>query len=115
MEDLDLLESVARVLEDGSLCQLGATACNPVLSTLRYFRDEYETHVRDKKCPGGVCKELITYTITDACTGCLLCRKNCPTEAISGEKKKLHIIDQDKCIKCGICMDVCKDDSVRVE
>ncbi len=115
MEDLDLLENVAGVLEDGSLCQLGATACNPVLSTLRYFRDEYEAHVRDKKCQGGVCKELITYSITDACTGCLLCRKNCPTEAISGEKKKLHVIDQDKCIKCGICMDVCKDDSVRVE
>ncbi|MCP4675628.1 MAG: 4Fe-4S dicluster domain-containing protein [Deltaproteobacteria bacterium] len=115
MEDLDLLESVARVMEGGSLCQLGATAGNPVLSTLRYFRSEYETHVRDRKCPGGVCKELITYTITDACTGCLLCRKNCPTEAISGEKNKLHVIDQDKCIKCGICMDVCKDDSVRVE
>jgi len=114
LEDIDLLEQIARVMEAGSLCQLGATAGNPVLSTLRYFRDEYEAHVRDKRCPGGVCKELITYTITEDCTGCLLCKKACPTEAISGSKKKLHVIDQDKCIKCGICMDVCKDDAVLV-
>jgi len=115
MEDLDLLERIARVMEAGSLCQLGATACNPVLSTLRYFRDEYEAHVRDRRCPGGVCKALITYTITDDCTGCMVCAKPCPTGAISGDKKQVHAIDQSKCIKCGICMDVCKYDAVRVE
>jgi NADH:ubiquinone oxidoreductase subunit F (NADH-binding) len=115
LEDLQLLEQVSGVMEVGSLCQLGATACNPVLSTLRYFREEYETHVNDRRCPGGVCQELITYTILDNCTGCLLCKKRCPTEAVSGEKKKLHVIDQELCIKCGICMDVCKDDAVLVE
>jgi NADH:ubiquinone oxidoreductase subunit F (NADH-binding)/NAD-dependent dihydropyrimidine dehydrogenase PreA subunit len=115
MADIEELERIAKVMEMGSLCQLGATACNPVLSTLRYFRGEYEAHVKDKRCPGGICTELITYTITENCTGCLLCKKNCPTEAVSGAKKKLHVIDQEKCIKCGICMDVCKDDAVRVD
>ncbi len=113
--DLSALADIAGVMAEGSLCQLGATACNPVLSTLRYFRDEYEAHVNDKRCPGGVCKDLITYTIIDKCTGCLLCKKKCPTEAVSGAKKELHVIDQEKCIQCGICMDVCKDDAVRVE
>jgi NADH:ubiquinone oxidoreductase subunit F (NADH-binding) len=112
--DLTALTDIATVMEEGSLCQLGATACNPVLSTLRYFRDEYEAHVRDKKCPGGICKELITFTITDECPGCLVCKKHCPTEAVAGEKKKVHTIDQEKCIQCGICMDVCKYDTVEV-
>jgi len=114
-EDLESLERVAGMMAKGSLCQLGATACNPVLSTLRYFRDEYEAHVRDKRCPGTVCKDLITFTITDACTGCLVCGRKCPTGAIAGEKKKVHVIDQSKCIKCGICNDVCKFDAVTVE
>jgi len=113
--DIEELERIGGLMAEASLCQLGATAGNPVLSTLRYFRGEYEAHVNDKRCPGGVCKELITYTINDNCTGCLLCKKNCPVEAISGEKKKLHLIDQETCIKCGICMDVCKDDAVVVE
>jgi NADH:ubiquinone oxidoreductase subunit F (NADH-binding)/(2Fe-2S) ferredoxin/Pyruvate/2-oxoacid:ferredoxin oxidoreductase delta subunit len=115
MAMIDDLERISATMAAGSLCQLGATACNPVLSTLRYFRDEYEAHVRDKRCPGGVCKELITYTVNDACTGCLVCKKHCPTGAISGEKKQLHVIDQDKCIKCGICEDVCKFAAVDVK
>ncbi|MCP4602836.1 MAG: NADH-quinone oxidoreductase subunit F [Proteobacteria bacterium] len=113
--DIEELEQISKVMAEGSLCQLGSTACNPVLSTLRYFSSEYEAHIRDKRCPGGICKDLITYTITEECTGCLLCKKNCPTEAIAGEKEQLHLIDQQKCIKCGICMDVCKDAAVRVE
>jgi len=102
-------------VKDASLCGLGQTAPNPVLSTLRYFRDEYVAHIEDKKCPAGVCRALIEYTILeDACTGCGLCRRKCPQEAISGEKKKLHVIDQEKCIKCGVCFDVCKFDAVAV-
>jgi NADH:ubiquinone oxidoreductase subunit F (NADH-binding)/(2Fe-2S) ferredoxin len=112
---LEELDQISSTMEGGSLCQLGATACNPVRSTLRYFRAEYEAHVNDKRCPGGVCKELITYRITDECPGCLLCKKRCPTEAVSGTKKEVHVIDQDKCIKCGICMDVCKFDTVVIE
>jgi len=113
--DIGALEEVARTMERGSLCQLGATACNPVYSTLRYFRGEYEAHVRDKRCPGGVCKALIRFEITDACTGCMVCAKRCPSDAISGEKKAKHRIEQGECIKCGICRDVCKYDAVRVE
>ena len=115
MEDITTLEEISKVMATGSLCQLGATAGNPVLSTLRYFRDEYEAHINDKRCPGKVCTELITYTITEACTGCMVCRKKCPTNAITGGKKTVHVIDQDKCIKCGICNDVCKFDAVKVE
>jgi NADH-quinone oxidoreductase subunit F len=104
------------VLEDGALCGLGQTAANPVLSTLRYFREEYEAHIHEGRCPAGVCKALITYVIdTEACTGCTLCAKVCPTECISGEKKKLHVIDQAACIQCGTCLDACKDDAVLVE
>lgn len=113
MEELDLLENLASVVQDASLCQLGATAPNPVLSTIRYFKDEYITHIKDKKCPAGVCKALITYFITDnKCTGCGACVKVCPSGAILGEKKKPHKIDIDKCIKCGMCFDVCKFDAV---
>jgi len=115
MADLAQLETLAHVVQDASLCGLGQTAPNPVLSTLRYFRDEYVAHIEDKKCPAGVCRALIEYTILeDACTGCGLCRRKCPQEAISGEKKKLHVIDQEKCIKCGVCFDVCKFDAVAV-
>ncbi|MFH2006973.1 MAG: NADH-ubiquinone oxidoreductase-F iron-sulfur binding region domain-containing protein [bacterium] len=114
-EDLALLESLGDVLEHGALCGLGNTAANPVRSTLRYFRHEYEAHIRDHKCPAGVCKALIKYTIdAEACTGCTLCVKVCPTDCISGEKKQLHMIDQAKCIQCGTCMDACKDDAVLV-
>jgi NADH:ubiquinone oxidoreductase subunit F (NADH-binding)/(2Fe-2S) ferredoxin/NAD-dependent dihydropyrimidine dehydrogenase PreA subunit len=114
-EALDELEAIAKVTEVSSLCQLGATAPNPVRSTLRYFRAEYEAHIRDRRCPAGVCKALIRYSITDACNGCRVCFKNCPAGCITGEKKKLHVIDPAKCIKCGVCRDVCKFDAVRVE
>jgi NADH:ubiquinone oxidoreductase subunit F (NADH-binding)/(2Fe-2S) ferredoxin/Pyruvate/2-oxoacid:ferredoxin oxidoreductase delta subunit len=107
-EDLKTLESLSKTIKNTSLCGLGQTAPNPVLTTLRYFRDEYEAHIRDKACPALVCKDLIVYYIEpEKCVGCLLCLKNCPVEAISGERKKVHIIDQDLCIKCGACFDVC--------
>jgi NADH-quinone oxidoreductase subunit F len=108
-----LLEELAEAITLGSLCALGGTAANPVLSTLRYFRDEYEAHIQEKRCPAGVCKELITYSILeDLCTGCHRCFRECPQGAVSGEAKKPHQIDPGKCIKCGICYDVCKFDAV---
>ncbi|GAI68523.1 unnamed protein product, partial [marine sediment metagenome] len=88
------------------------TASNPVLTTLKYFKEEYYTHIKDKKCPAKVCKTLITFNITDDCTGCGVCAIKCPKEAISGESKELYIIDQDKCIKCGICFDSCKFNAI---
>jgi len=115
MADLETLETLAKVVQSASLCGLGKSAPNPVLSTLRYFRDEYVAHIEDHKCPAGVCKALIEYyIIEDLCTGCGLCRRKCPQEAISGEKKEPHVIDQALCIKCGICFDVCKFDAVGV-
>ncbi len=112
-EDLETLEELAQVVKDASLCGLGQTAPNPVLSTLRYFRDEYLAHIRDKKCPAGVCKTLVKYTIDpERCTGCLACKKVCPQEAIVGKAKEPHSIIEDKCIKCGMCYDVCKYDAV---
>ena len=113
--DIDDLKRISAVMEAGSLCQLGATACNPVLSTLRYFAQEYDAHINEKRCSGKVCKDLITFTITDECNGCLICAKRCPTDAISGKKDEKHTIDQTKCIKCGICNDVCKQDALLVE
>ncbi|MFQ6070355.1 MAG: NADH-quinone oxidoreductase subunit NuoF [Candidatus Aminicenantales bacterium] len=107
-EDLAKLDELARTVKAGSLCGLGQTAPNPVLTTLRYFRREYEDHIKRKSCPALVCKELIAYYIEpDKCVGCLLCLKNCPVEAISGERKKVHVINQDLCIKCGACLDIC--------
>jgi ferredoxin len=103
------------VLADGSLCGLGQTAANPVLSTLRYFLAEYEAHIRERHCPAGVCKALIRYSITEDCTGCTACVKVCPTDAITGERRQLHAIEQSKCIQCGTCMDVCKDGAVVVQ
>jgi NADH:ubiquinone oxidoreductase subunit F (NADH-binding)/(2Fe-2S) ferredoxin/Pyruvate/2-oxoacid:ferredoxin oxidoreductase delta subunit len=107
-EDLNRLEDLSNTIKTGSLCGLGQTAPNPVLTTLRSFRKEYEIHIKEKSCPALVCKALISYYIEPAkCVGCLLCLKSCPVDAISGERKKVHIIDQDKCIKCGACFDVC--------
>ncbi len=115
-EHIPLLEELGQAVRDGSMCALGGTAPNPVLSTLRYFRDEYEAHVKERRCPAAVCKALITYRIDpDKCKGCLLCNKNCPQEAITGEKKKPQKIEQAKCIKCGACRDVCKFEAVTVQ
>ncbi len=101
------LETLAQTIADTALCGLGQTAPNPILSTLRYFKDEYIAHVRDKKCPAGHCPNLYTLTITDDCIGCTKCKRNCPVDAISGELKQLHVIDVNKCIKCGACIDGC--------
>jgi NADH-quinone oxidoreductase subunit F len=107
-EQLDLLEELAEVVKDTSLCGLGQTAANPVLSTIRYFRDEYLDHIERRVCPAGVCQELISYSIDpDACDGCMRCNVSCPAEAITGEKRTAHAIDVDKCRKCGICLEVC--------
>lgn len=115
MSHIKELEEVSSVVKDASLCGLGQTAPNPVLSTIRYFRDEYEAHIRDHRCPAGVCKALISYAIDpETCTGCHVCARRCPTEAISGEKKDVHTIDLGKCIKCGACSDSCKFDAVRI-
>ena len=114
-EDIGLLEDLGSVIKEASLCALGGTAPNPVLSTVRYFGDEYEAHIKEKRCPAGVCKALITFTIDEEkCTGCRVCARECPQGAISGEKKQLHKIDQDKCIKCGLCRDSCKFDAITV-
>ncbi len=113
--DIEFLEELAWWTNNASLCQLGATASNPVLTTLRYYRDEYIAHIEHKKCPAGVCKALIQYSIDpEKCTGCGLCRKRCPQDAVIGEKKEPHTIDPDKCIKCGVCFDSCKFDAVKV-
>lgn len=107
-KDLEKLKDLAVAVKTGSLCGLGQTAPNPVLTTIRYFQDEYEAHIREKSCPALTCKDLIVYYIEpEKCVGCLLCLKNCPVEAISGERKKVHLIDQELCIKCGACFDVC--------
>jgi NADH:ubiquinone oxidoreductase subunit F (NADH-binding)/(2Fe-2S) ferredoxin len=107
MEDLNNLEELAENIKLTSLCALGQTSPNPVLSTLKHFRDEYEAHVIDRKCPAGVCKALLNYFITDACTGCTKCARICPNNAITGKVKEKHVIDQDKCIKCNACMEAC--------
>jgi NADP-reducing hydrogenase subunit HndC len=106
--DIEKLEILAKNIKASALCGLGQTAPNPVLSTLKYFKDEYIAHVRDKKCPAGVCKSMMQYVINaDSCKSCGICAKNCPVGAISGEKKKPYVIDQEKCIKCGVCMEKC--------
>ena len=109
MEDLDRLEELATYIKSASLCGLGQTAPNPVLSTLRNFRDEYVANIKDKKCPAGVCKKLLSYTIDpDKCKGCTLCARNCPAGAIVGKVKEVHVIDTAKCVKCGACIEKCK-------
>lgn len=113
--DIERLEELSYEIKDNSLCGLGQTAPNPVLTTIRYFRDEYEAHIREKKCPSKVCKSLLTYeVIPEKCTGCTVCAKNCPVDAISGERKEVHFIDQDLCIKCGLCYTKCKFDAIKL-
>jgi NADH:ubiquinone oxidoreductase subunit F (NADH-binding)/(2Fe-2S) ferredoxin/NAD-dependent dihydropyrimidine dehydrogenase PreA subunit len=112
LQDIDKLEELAKDISKASLCGLGQTAPNPVLSTLGNFKDEYIQHIVDKKCPAGICTNLLTYEILEVCTGCGACRKICPVGAISGEKKEQHIIDQNKCIKCNQCFDICKFQAV---
>ena len=107
-EDIELLEELSEVVRDSSLCALGQTAPNPVLSTIRYFRDEYEAHVKERRCPAGVCKALIAYYILpERCQACIICLRECPVGAITGDKNIVHVIDQDKCTKCGTCLEVC--------
>ena len=114
-EDLDRLFQLSNVIKDASLCGLGQTSPNPVLSSLKYFRDEYLAHVKEQHCPSGRCKALVRYTvIEDKCTGCTLCFRNCPVGAISGEKREVHFIDQSLCIKCGVCFDKCKFGAILV-
>jgi NADH-quinone oxidoreductase subunit F len=113
--DIELLEELGTMVKRFSLCGLGTSAPNPVLTTILYFRDEYQAHIEDKKCPAGVCKPLFHYEIdAEACTGCTLCAKRCPQEAITGQKKEPHELDQASCIKCGICYDVCKFQAVAI-
>jgi NADH:ubiquinone oxidoreductase subunit F (NADH-binding)/(2Fe-2S) ferredoxin len=114
-EDIELLAGLARFMTTASLCGLGGTAGNPVLSTIRYFQNEYETHIHDRKCAAGVCKNLFAYEIdAKLCNGCTLCAVKCPEEAVSGIKKKPHAIDKEMCVKCGICFSLCKQEAIRV-
>ena len=108
-------KDLAQAVQDGALCALGSSAPNPVLTTIQYFKDEYIAHVREHRCPAGVCKDLITYAIDPAlCTGCTSCARQCPNNCIRGEKKKPHVIDTNLCIRCGICKETCKFDAVKV-
>ncbi len=113
--DIEMLEDLSYKIRESSLCGLGQTAPNPVLTTIKYFRDEYEAHINDKKCPAAVCKPLLTYeVIADKCTGCTVCAKNCPTDAIDGARKEIHFIRQEDCIHCGSCFTKCKFDAIKV-
>jgi NADH-quinone oxidoreductase subunit F len=109
-EDIELLTELAEGVKDAALCGLGQTAPNPVLTTIKYFRDEYEAHIKEKRCPAGTCKALIAYYIDpEKCQACMICARECPVDAISGGKGIVHVIDQDKCSKCGNCFEVCPE------
>ena len=115
LEDIDELETLANTIKDSSLCGLGQSAPNPVLSTLANFREEYIAHVVDKKCPAGVCKPLLTFRITEDCIGCGKCKRNCPVECITGNIKEVHVIDTSACIKCGTCRKACPKNAIVVD
>jgi NADH:ubiquinone oxidoreductase subunit F (NADH-binding) len=114
--DIEYLLELAETIKSSSLCALGQTAPNPVLTTLRYFRDEYEAHINEKRCPAHVCKGLITYSINpEKCTGCMVCLRNCTSSAISGEKQRAHAIDPQRCSRCGVCINLCKFEAISVQ
>ena len=116
MKNLDELEELAQVVKNNSVCGLGQTSANPIVSTMMKFKEEYIAHIVDKKCPAHVCKSLMKYVIIpDKCRGCTLCARNCPVNAISGTVKNPHVIDQSKCIKCGLCQSNCKFDAITKE
>src|SRR5512137_792754 len=113
-EDVKALEEIAEVMQDCCLCALGTSAPNPVLSTIRYFKEEYDAHIKDHICPGGVCKELIEYTIdSEKCNGCHACVRGCSVQAIAEEVKKTHTLDKAKCVKYGACIAACKQEAIR--
>jgi ferredoxin len=112
--DLSALEDLARHVGRASLCGLGQTAPNPVLTTLRYFRDEYEAHVRDKRCPAGRCKALVRYRVLDNCTGCTLCAQACPVDAIEARPYEKHVVADDRCTRCGMCVSACPEAAIEV-
>ena len=112
--DIEELEQLAEIVQNSSLCGLGKTAPNPVLSTIKYFRDEYEAHI-EKRCPAASCKALITYSVTDDCIGCTLCAQHCPVDAIAMAPYQKHEIDSEKCIRCGTCRNICPADAVKVQ
>jgi NADH:ubiquinone oxidoreductase subunit F (NADH-binding) len=114
-DDLEKLERLGATMSKGSLCALGKSAPNPVITTIRYFRDEYLEHIHERRCRAGVCKEFITFFINSECTGCGVCLKACPSKAITGQKKEVHLLDTAKCIKCGVCKSVCQFDAVEVK
>jgi NADH-quinone oxidoreductase subunit F len=112
--DIPALKELGDGIKKASLCGLGQTAPNPVLTTLRYFEDEYLAHINEKRCPARVCKSLISYSITSKCTGCTVCARRCPAAAITGKPKTLHLLDSSKCTRCGVCLDVCRFGAVEV-